>query len=289
MIAVERLHPLFAARVTGVDLRRPVPDDDFAAIREAFEEHLVLVFPGQDIDDAQQIAFSERFGPLETTRSGANGAGGKLVVLTNFDDGGALVPPTDKQIMNARANQFWHADSSFKAVPALASMLSARVLPPSGGDTQFASMRAAYAALPEADRAAIARRVAIHDFGWSRSRVDPALISPAERAALPPVRQSVVLDHGRHGPSLYLGAHARTIEGMDDGEAAALIARLNVFATGERFIYAHVWSPHDVVLWHNRAVLHRATPFSGAAAKRRMVRTTIAGNAPTVAGSALAA
>lgn len=283
------LHPLFAARVGGVDLRDPLSGADFEVIRAAFERHLVLVFPDQQLDDDAQIAFCERFGPLEISRPGVIGGGSKLIVLTNIGPDGSVVPPTEKQVLNNRANQFWHADSSFKPVPALASMLSARILPPSGGDTEFASMRAAYAALPEADKAAIEGKVAIHDFAWSRSRVDPALLDPSERAQLPPVRQSVVLDHGEYGRSLYLGAHARRIEGMDEAESAALIARLNEFATDRRFVYVHRWSPGDAVLWHNRAVLHRATPFSGPAAKRRMVRTTIAGPGPTVSGSVIAA
>ena len=288
MLAIETLAP-FGARVTGLDLSRPVPDEAFAAVRAAFEEHLVLVFPDQAIDDDQQVAFSERFGPLETSRSGVNGAGSKVITITNFDHDGAIVPPTDKQRLNALANHEWHADSSFKAVSALASMLSARVIPSAGGDTAFASMRLAYAALPAADRAAIEGRVAIHDFGWSRSRVDPGLITSVERAELPPVRQAIVLDHGRRERSLYLGAHARSIEGMADAEAAAMIARLNAFATDPRFVYVHRWSERDAVLWHNRAVLHRATPYAGSTAKRRMVRTTVAGPGPTVVGPALAA
>jgi alpha-ketoglutarate-dependent 2,4-dichlorophenoxyacetate dioxygenase len=280
---------LFAARVSGVDLRQKLSDADFTTIRAAFERHLVLVFPDQTLDDDAQIAFSERFGPLEISRPGVVGGGTKLVVVTNIGPDGSIVPPTAKQVLNSRGNQFWHADSSFKPVPALASMLSARILPPSGGDTEFASMRAAYAALPEADKAAIEGKVAIHDFAWSRARADPALLDPSERALLPPVRQAVVLDHGEYGRSLYLGAHARRIEGMDEAESAALIARLNAFATDPRFVYVNRWLPGDAVLWHNRAVLHRATPFSGQAAKRRMVRTTIAGPGPTVSGSAIAA
>ena len=117
MLQVRPLHPLFAGEVTGVDLRRPLPEADLAAIRDAFERLSVLVFPGQDIEDAAQVAFSERFGPLEATRAGANGAGGKLIVLTNIGPDGRIAPPTDKQVLNNRANQSWHHDSSFKPVP----------------------------------------------------------------------------------------------------------------------------------------------------------------------------
>lgn len=276
MLLIEPLNPLFAARVSGLDLGRGVSEADFATIRDAFERFSVLVFPGQDIGDAAQVAFSERFGPLETTRAGANGAGGKLIVLTNIGPDGWIAPPTDRQVLSNRANRSWHHDSSFKPVPARASMLSAREIPGEGGDTEFASMRAAWAELPEDLRAAAHGRIAIHDFGWSRARVDPALVTEAERADWPPVRHPV-LREGAGGPALYLGAHARSIEGMAEAEGRALIDRLMGFATQPRFVYTHRWAPHDLVLWDNHAVLHRATPFRNTAERRHMVRTTIAG------------
>ena len=284
MLQIQPLQPLFAARVTGLDLRRSLGEAEFARIREAFERFSVLVFPGQEIDDAAQVAFSERFGPLEATRAGANGAGGKLIVLTNIGPDGRIAPPTDKQVLNNRANQSWHHDSSFKPVPARASMLSAREIPAEGGDTEFASMRAAYAGLPERLKAAVRGRIVVHDFGWSRSRVDPALVTEAERADWPPVRHPMVVA-GAHGPALYLGAHARMVEGMEEAEGRALIERLMDFATRPRFVHSHRWAPHDLVLWDNRAVLHRATPFRSAAERRYMVRTTIAGDEPRLAAA----
>jgi alpha-ketoglutarate-dependent 2,4-dichlorophenoxyacetate dioxygenase len=280
VLTITKLHPVLGARVTGLDLSRNVDDATFAEVWDAFERFSVLVFPGQEIDDAAQIRFSERFGPLEATRAGANGAGSKLIVLTNIGADGSIAAPTDKQVLNNRANQIWHADSSFKPAPARASLLSAREIPSEGGDTEYASMRAAYAALPEADKRAIEGLIGIHDFAWSRSRVDPALMSDAERAAHSPVRQAVVLD-GPHGRALYLGAHAAGIEGMAEGEARALIERLMAFATQERFVYRHRWARHDLVLWDNRSVLHRATPFKASQERRHMVRTTVAGE-PTL-------
>jgi alpha-ketoglutarate-dependent 2,4-dichlorophenoxyacetate dioxygenase len=288
MPTITPLHPLFAARVTGADVRA-LTDAEFAAIEEAFERYSVLVFAEQRIDDAAQIAFSERFGPLETTKVGTNGAGSKLVVLTNIGADGAIVPPTDRQILNNRANQLWHTDSSFKPVPARASMLSAREIPKGGGaDTQFATMRAAWAELPEALKREARGKVVVHDYAHSRSKIDPGLMTAAERAALPPVRQAMVRDESPFGPALYLGAHAARVEGMDEAAGRALIDRLMAFATQERFVYTHRWSPHDLVLWDNRAVLHRATPFRSGEERRHMVRTTIAGDRPTVA-SAVAA
>ena len=282
MLTITPLHPLFAARVTGLDLNDALDASVFAAISDAFDRYSVLVFPQQKIDDTTQIRFSERFGPLESTRAGANGAGSKLIVLTNIGPNGKIGASSDKQVLNNKANRIWHTDSSFKAVSARASLLSAREIPSQGGDTEYASMRCAYAALSEADKALVEGRVAIHDFTWSRSRIDTALVSDAERAAQPPVRQAVVLD-SPYGKALYLGAHAQYIEGMDEAESRALIDRLMAFGTQDRFIYRHAWSPHDLVLWDNRAVLHRATPFATSNERRHMVRTTVAGHEPTIA------
>jgi alpha-ketoglutarate-dependent 2,4-dichlorophenoxyacetate dioxygenase len=276
------LHPLFAASVTGLDLRRGITPEQATALRAALDLHSVLVLPGQDIDDAAQIAFSTTFGPLEETRPGAAGAGSPLIVLTNIGPDGAIAPPTDRQVLNNLANRSWHHDSSFKPIPARASALSAREIPSRGGETEFASMRAAWAALPGALRAAARGRVAIHDFHWSRSRVAPDLVTEAERIQHPPVRQAMVLEENPHGPALYLGAHARSVEGMEPSEGRALIDRLMELATQPRFVHRHAWAPHDLVVWDNRAVLHRATPFDSAAERRLMVRTTIAGSGPTI-------
>lgn len=286
---INPLHALFAAEVTGLDLTRPLANGAADEIKQAFTAHSVLVFRDQDVTDAQQIAFSKLFGGLETTKVGTPGAGSNLVVLTNIGEDGQITPPDDRQVLNNKANQQWHADSSFKPIPAKASMLSARMIPSSGGDTEYISMRAVYAALPDDLKQAVEGRVAIHDYAYGRSKVDPELTSAEERAALPPVRQAMVLDHGRRGRSLYIGAHCAAVEGMDEAEGRALVDRLTAFATQERFIYSHPWRQHDMILWDNRTVLHRATPFASKTERRLMVRTTIAGEGPTIPASAAAA
>lgn len=287
MIATNGLHPFFAAEVTGLDVAAPLSDAVFADVEAAFRRNSVLVFRDQRITDDQQIAFSDRFGDLETTKVGTAGAGSKLIVLSNMDADGTVVPPSDRQVLNNRANRLWHADSSFKPVPAKASMLSARVIPSKGGNTEYISMRAVYAELPAHLRRAVDGRVVVHDYAYSRSKIDPNLVTEEERAAVPPVRQAMVIDHGPDlGRSLYLGAHAARIEGMPENEGRALIDELMAFATQERFVYSHVWQAHDLILWDNRAVIHRATPFESASEKRLMVRTTIAGDAPTLAAAA---
>lgn len=282
MLRIGPLHPLFAAEVTGLDLTALPSDAAMAALEGAFERYMVLVFRDQDIGDDQQIAFSERFGPLETTKIGTPGSGSKLIVLSNIGADGKVEPPTGRQVLNNKANRHWHTDSSFKLVPARASLLSARILPSSGGNTEFLSMRAAYAALPAAMKRRVEGLIGIHDFAYGRVKIAPHLVTDEERAALPPVRQAVVLDHGDHGKSLYLGAHCAAIEGLPEEERRALIDELMAFAAQDRFVYSHHWRPHDLVMWHNRAVLHRATPFDSAAEKRLMVRTTVAGEGPTI-------
>ena len=286
MVETTPLTPIFGACATGLDIARGVDAATMDELRDALDRFSVLVFRDQRIDDAAQIAFSEGFGPLERTRPGAPGAGSPVIILSNIGPDGAIAPPTDKQALNNKANRFWHHDSSFKPVPARASLLSAREIPSAGGDTEFASMRAAFAALDPAEQRALRGRVAIHDFGWSRTRVDAALVTEAERSQHPPVRQALVLEENPHGPALYLGAHARSIEGMDEAESRALIDRLMALATQPAFTYAHKWRPHDLVVWDNRAVLHRATPFVTTAERRHMVRTCVAGTAPTLAAAA---
>jgi len=286
MLNITPLHPLFAARVEGVDASREIAAPVMAALRDALDRYAVLVLPGQHLDDAAQIAFSEGFGALEMTRAGALGAGSPVIVLTNMGPAGEIVAPSDKQVLNNKANRLWHHDSSFKPVPARASLLSARQIPSAGGNTEFAFMRGAFAALGAAEQARLKRLAAWHDFGWSRSRVDAALVSDAERAQHPPVRQAVVLEENPYGPALYLGAHARSIEGMGEAESRALIESLMAHATEDRFIYSHRWSPGDLLIWDNRAVLHRATPFASTTERRHMVRTTVAGQGPTIATAA---
>ena len=269
----------------GLNVSRPLRQEVVDQVRAAFQRYSVLAFRDQHITDDEQVAFSRLFGDLETTRAGAAAAGGFLIRLSNMGPNGEIVPPSDKQVLNNKANQQWHADSSFKAVPAKASLLSARIIPSAGGNTEYISMRAVHHALDEATKSRIDGLITIHDFDYGRRKIDPNLVSAEERAAVPPVRQAMVLDHGTYGKSLYLGAHCARVEGWSEEASRELIHGLMAFATQERFIYSHPWRAHDMVLWDNRAVLHRATPFANRAERRLMVRTTIAGDGPTIAAA----
>jgi alpha-ketoglutarate-dependent 2,4-dichlorophenoxyacetate dioxygenase len=277
-VAVKRLTRYFAAEVSGVDLRAPVMDLDLQEIRNAFDDHSILVFRDQNITDEQQIAFSERFGVLETTvSSNPGGAGTVVTILSNLDEAGAVIPATDRRMVFNTGNQMWHTDSSFKDVPATGSLLSARQVPPEGGETEFASMRAGYDALSDDRKNALHGLVCVHDFAYSRGKIDPNLLTEKDKRELPPVRQALVRSNPSTGrENLFVGAHASYVEGMDLGEGRALIKMLNAHMTQAEFVYRHEWRQHDLVMWDNRCALHRGRPWDPIY-PRVMHRTTVAG------------
>lgn len=273
----------FGAEVTGADVRS-LSDADFAAIEAAFEERSVLVFRDQQLDDASQIGFSRRFGDLETTISAnPGGEGTQIAIFSNVDADGRLIPPADKRMVFNSGNQMWHTDSSYKPVPAKASLLSGRVVPPEGGQTEFASGRLAYEALPEDEKAAYEPLVAVHDFLYSRGLIDKTLLTDKDRKELPAVRQKLVRANPVNGrKALYVGAHASHIEGRDVEEGRALLRRLTAFVTRPEFVYRHTWRDGDLVMWDNRCCLHRGCAWDATRFKRVMHRTTVAGAGPSV-------
>jgi alpha-ketoglutarate-dependent 2,4-dichlorophenoxyacetate dioxygenase len=278
------LHPLFGVEITGIDLGATLDDKAFAEIRAAFEDHSLLLFRGQSLDDAAQVAFSQRFGPLEATVK-ANPAGGTAFARqSNLDiETGAVIPPQDRRMIYQKANYFWHTDSSFKRVPALCSLLSARIVPPEGADTEFATMRAAYDALPEETRRQLDGLVAMHSLQHSRSLVDPEVLTQDQRDEVPPVPQAMVRTNPVNGRrAVYVGAHASHILGWPIDEGRKFLAELTAFATRPHFVHRHKWRVGDLVVWDNRALLHRATAYDGVKYKRLMQRTTVAGDASTV-------
>ena len=279
----EPLHSRFGARVTNIDLSHALDEEAFIEVRAAFARYSLLVFPDQPLTDDQQIAFSARFGPLEATKVGSYGAGTPLVILSNVGADGAIVADDHRLNLVHKANSLWHSDSSFKSTPALASMLTAKTVPPAGGETEYASMIAAWDDLPRPLRAKIEGRTAWHHFATSRDRINPELMTKKEHDALPAVKQIMVRDIPETGKkALYVGSHAGAIIGMPDEEAVALINELIEFATQPEYVYSHHWRENDAVLWDNRAVVHRGRPFARDKFPRIMIRTTIEGDGPTV-------
>jgi len=282
-ISIRRLTPVFGAEITGVDLTR-LDDATFAEIEDAFETHSVLVFPGQDLDDDAQIAFSSRFGVLETTQAhiANNFKVAHVSVITNLDPDGKLMAADDPRVLFRLGQRNWHSDSSFKRIPAKASLLHARKLPPAGGDTQFASLRAAYDALPEARKRELEDKVAIHHYAYSRRHLGIKLTNDEEDRRFPPVPQAMIRTNPVNGrKALYVGSHASHIRGMPEEESRALLAELLEFATQENFTYLHHWRVHDLVMYDNRAALHRARPYKITEHARILHRTTVRGEGPT--------
>ena len=284
-ITIRKLTPVFGAEITGVDLTR-LDDATFEHIEDAFETYSVLVFPNQNLDDDAQIAFSRRFGELEKTQGHiANNFQVKHVSeITNLDPDGKLMGPDDPRVLYRLGQRNWHSDSSFKRVPAKASLLHARKLPPDDGDTQFASLRAVYDALPEARKRELEDKVAIHHYAYSRRNGGYALTNEAEDKRFPPVPQAMIRANPVNGrKALYVGSHASHIRGMPEEEGRALLKELLDFATQEQFTYLHHWKVGDLVMYDNRAALHRARPYKITEHPRILHRTTVMGEGPTVA------
>jgi alpha-ketoglutarate-dependent 2,4-dichlorophenoxyacetate dioxygenase len=270
------LGPGFAAELRGVTLADVASDDaTYTGVRAAFEEHSVLVFRDQEVTDDLQLAFSRRFGPPEVTKVGSLGTGSHFVILSTIGPDGKVVPPDHRLSLRSKANQLWHTDSSFKRVPALASVLSARVIPARGGETEFVSTRLAFEQLDAGLRNKLENCFAWHDYAHSRSQISADLASPEERAALPPQCWRMVWKNPVNGRgAVYLASHAYAVEGMEAPAGKKLIEELTEAATGPGTSYQHQWRKGDVVMWDNRATMHRGRPWPAHEA-RLMVRTTI--------------
>jgi alpha-ketoglutarate-dependent 2,4-dichlorophenoxyacetate dioxygenase len=266
----------FAVELRGITLQEIAADDAaYAAARAAFEEHSVLVFRDQQVSDEIQLAFSRRFGPPEVTKVGSVGTGTNFVTISTIGEDGKVVPPDHRLALRNKANQLWHTDSSFKAVPALTSVLSARIIPERGGETEFASTRLAFERLDPASREKIENSFAWHDYAHSRGQIAPDLATPVERAALPPQCWRMVWKNPVNGRSaIYLASHAYAVEGMERTAGKKLIDELMSAATAPGTSYLHGWRSGDVVMWDNRATMHRGRPWPAHEA-RHMVRTTI--------------
>jgi alpha-ketoglutarate-dependent 2,4-dichlorophenoxyacetate dioxygenase len=290
-ITIEALTPHVGGRVSGVDLTRPLSKEDVAAIEAGMDEHAVLVFHGQAVTDEQQQAFSRNFGPLEDARGGnITKPGDKRLPegmndVSNLGKDGKPLPKDSRQHLFNIGNMLWHSDSSFRAIPAKYSLLSARVVNPHGGNTEFADMRGPYDDLDAATKAEIEDMVCEHSLMYSRGSLGFLDYTDEEKRMFKPVRQRLVRTHPVTGrKSLYLSSHAGAILGMSMPEARILLRDLTEHATQPKYVYAHKWQLHDLVIWDNRQVLHRVRRYD-ATQPRDMRRTTVAGDTMTTAQS----
>jgi alpha-ketoglutarate-dependent 2,4-dichlorophenoxyacetate dioxygenase len=281
------LSPPFGAEIRGADLRRPVPPALLAEIAAALDRYAVLVFKDQHLDDAAMLAFSRLLGPVEALPYYSGEAGkarSEIGDISNLDSEGGVQSPDDPRQQFLAANLLWHTDGSYKTVPVKYTLLSAREVPPAGGETEFADLRAAYDALPETRRLALEGLIAEHDLFHSRAQAGFAGFTDQVRRTLPPVRQVLVRRLLRSGrKTLYLASHAKGIVGWSDDAGRKLLAELMAFATEPRFVYRHRWTVGDLVLWDDRCTMHRLRPFDSLRHRRRLRRTTVADVASTLA------
>jgi alpha-ketoglutarate-dependent 2,4-dichlorophenoxyacetate dioxygenase len=288
-ITIRQVGPCFAGEVDGIDMCRPLTVEEVAAVHAGMDRYAVLVFPNQDIEDAQQLAFTRSLGEIEHAIGTSLRAAADYRLPTTFADVSNLdrqdkpFARDDRRRLFAIGNRLWHSDSSFKAVPARYSLLRAVSIPSKGGNTQFADMRAAYDALDDETKAQVEGMVCEHSQMYSRQQIGFFDFTDEERERFKPVRQCMVRTHPVTGrKSLYLSSHAGSIVGWPIPEARGFLRDLIEHATQREFVYAHKWRVGDLVMWDNRQTMHRARPFP-ANEPRDMRRTTLAGDGPTAA------
>jgi len=278
--------PDFAGEVSGIDLREAMTPQQVPAIVEGMDKFAVLVFHDQKIDDEQQLAFSRNFGPLEIANSDVRRdedrrLAPEIADISNLGKGNDVMSREDRRRLFGLGNMLWHSDSSFKPTPAKYSLLHARVLPAKDGNTEFADMRAAYDALDDDVKAEIADLVCEHSQIYSRGILGFDF-TEEERLRNLPVPQRLVRRHpGSRRRSIFLSAHAGAIRGMPMPEARALLRDLTEHATQRKFVYAHQWRLGDLVMWDNRAMMHRARRYDPSEV-RELHRTTVADDRPTL-------
>ncbi len=288
-IEFKPLHRHFAAEVQGFDMRQPIDAATARDFEHAIDRFGILIFPRQQVDDAQQLAFTENFGPPDIGRKKAvKHAPGRLTLgsadsripeqmidLSNLDENGYVIDPNHRRVLSLLGTRLWHSDSSYQRPAAKYSMLRAVTVPPWGGETEFADCRAAYDALPEVLRAEAEDRFAEHWVHHSRSTLGWEPTEEEIRGAMPPVRWPLVRVHPGSGrKALYIGAHARRVIGMALPAGRILLRDLLEHATQPEFVYRHAWQPGDLVLWDNRSVMHRGCRYD-LSQVRDMRRTTV--------------
>jgi alpha-ketoglutarate-dependent 2,4-dichlorophenoxyacetate dioxygenase len=288
-VSIRPLHPVFVGEVAGVDCREPLVPEDVSAIEAGMDEYAVLVFRAQNIGDEQQIAFTRHFGELESYASPGHirkreeqRLGPGIADFSNLDKHGRIMSDEDRVWFFKLGDRLWHSDSSFRPIPAKYSILSGRVIPSWGANTEFADMRAAYDALDQRTKAEIEDLVCEHSLRYSREAIGFTDLTEEEIAAFRPVRQRLVRTHPSSGrKSLFLASHAGAIVGWTIPEARMFLRDLTEHATQCQFVYSHTWRPHDLVMWDNRATMHRARRFDRNEV-RDVRRTTLAGDTPTI-------
>ena len=282
----------FAAEIGDIDLTQPLSSGDLADVKSAFARYGVVVFPAQNLSRDDHLRFAAHFGPLEGSIQGTI-QGEKLRIraefadIANLDANGQVWKADSRLRLFQMGNRLWHTDSSFKVVPGCASMLYSRSIAPIGGHTEFADLRSAYEALPEAMKQRLQGLVAEHSLLYSRAKLGFTQFTDSEKLAFTPVRRPLVRLHPESGrTTLYMASHVGKIDGMGDEEAAQFMKDLTAHATQRQFVYTHRWRVGDLVMWDNRCTMHRGTDFEDTRWPREMERVTTSDKADVFAAYA---
>ena len=283
---ITQLKSGFAAEISGVDLKKEVPDAVFERINDTIDARGVVVFHNQFLEDAELVAFSERFGPLEIPlkRDQYGGVDKQVTMLANIDDGGDIISPEDRRAIYMKGNLLWHTDSSFKPIPSKYSLLAAHEVPSSGGNTEFADARACYddwqGPFGETTKEELEDMVCEHSIIYSRTLISGDIFSDEEKKQFSPPHQPLVRVHPKTGRKIYyVGSHCSHVIGWPLEKGRALVRELSGFCIRPEHMYSHKWKAGDVVIWDNRSVLHRGRTYDPAQ-RRVMHRATVQGDGP---------
>ena len=288
-ITVVPRHPALGAEIRGVDMRRLLDAATRQEILDAWMKHLVVVFPDQPITDQEHVAFTRQFGEPEifhqTSLHLRSDRVREIFLVSNVDEDGRLMQPSEPSQKQLSSSRQWHTDSSYRPQPSVGSLLHGIEISRTGGITQFINMYTVYDDLPESLRRQVEGRKARHDFSMLSRVVGSPPPTEQEKAAMPPVWHPMVRRHPVTGrKSLYISSiYNDAVEGMEDGAARRLIEELDAFAAQPKYMYRHVWEPHDVLMWDNRCTVHAVTPHDPSE-RRVMHRTTIVGTEAVMAG-----
>lgn len=287
-LSIRLLNTDFVGEMSGIDISRPLTQEQISEIQDAIDHYAVLVFRDSNLTDERQLEFTRYFGEIENAYGGTLPDNDQekrlkpdLIDVSNLGANGLPLSLQSRTRLFNLGNMLWHSDSSYKVIPAKYSLLSARKVNPVGGNTEFADMRAAYDSLGEDAKAEIDGLVCEHSQMYSRGSLGLLDYSEKEKALFKPVRQSLVRKHPVTGrKSLYLSAHAGGIIGMEMPHARIMLKDLNEHATQPQFVYIHKWRLNDLVMWDNRQTMHRVRRYDETQ-PRDMRRTTVAGDAMT--------
>ena len=275
-----QIGPCFAAEVSDIDLTKPLTPEEVAAVHAGMDEYAVLVFHDQPFTDEEQLAFAKRFDGELHTRTGAAALGKSrlgneaLSDISNLDETGDVMKSGDRRRMYGLGNRLWHTDASFQDPPGRYSMLSARVVPSVPADTEFADMRAAYDALPAETKAQLEGLRAHHSIAYSRQTLGFEFSADEQEKLKGAIHPLVRTIPGSQRQSLYVASHASRIVDWPVPEGRLLLRDLIEHATQPEFVYRHAWRVGDLVIWDNRATMHRARPFEDTKHRRELRRVT---------------